>query len=101
MTAVVLGVALSVALLCVLRQLFRRAGTRTSRKVPTESPSTSSIAVSPVATRPEIASLDDAAFREWLGVLPAIYDRYVDTGLEDLEIFLADHPVRRVGEDPA
>jgi hypothetical protein len=63
-------------------------------------------AVAEVAPTPQrgcrdVESLDDGAFREWLGVLPAVFDRYVDTGVEDLEIFLADQPARHGGEDPA
>jgi hypothetical protein len=49
----------------------------------------------------DLAGLDDLDFRAWVGVPAATYDRYIDTGIEDLEIFLADQPARRVGEDPA
>jgi hypothetical protein len=93
MTVVVLGLVLAAILLRVLGRLCGRALARRPQAAAGVIPSQ--------PAGPEVDSLDDAAFRRWLGVLPATYDRYVDTGVEDVEIYLADQPVRRVGEDPA
>lgn len=103
MSAVLLSLALLLPMVIVLCKLSRRVIARGSARVPrvASAPLSALAAASPRPTCREVADLDDAAFRAWLGVLPAIYDRYVDTGVEDLEIFLADHPARHAGEDPA
>jgi hypothetical protein len=94
MTAIVLALALTTALLCVAAVTCLRRAARVAEQACTE-------AQPRQLAGPEVAALDDAGFRAWAGVPPATYDRYVDTGIEDLEIFLADQPARRVGEDPA
>jgi hypothetical protein len=85
--ALVAGWVLALVGLCRLRN--RRLGRVTTDRV------------APQAAGPEVDALDDAGFCSWLGVPAATYERYVDTGVEDLEIFLADRPARRVGEGPA
>jgi hypothetical protein len=94
MTAIVLALALTAALLCAAAVTCLRRAARVAERACAETQPL------PLAG-PAVAALDDAAFRAWVGVPPATYDRYVDTGIEDLEIFLADQPARRVGEDPA
>jgi hypothetical protein len=103
MSAVLLSLVPLLSLAVVLGLLCRRVIARRSARVPrVPSVALSALAaLSPMPTCAEVADLDDSAFRAWLGVQPAIYDRYVDTGVEDLEIFLADHPARHAGEDPA
>jgi hypothetical protein len=92
MAAVLLLFVLVIAWARAVARAYHRGIARRSVQVtnvyPTEQPAS-----------PNVDALDETAFRVWLGVLPASYDRYVDTGLEDLEIFLADQPVRQAGED--
>jgi hypothetical protein len=94
MTAVALLLVLTVATAGVVGLIIRRSSAPAPGRVP-------DVASTPQQGCPDVDSLDDAAFREWLGVLPAVFDRYIDTGVEDLEIFLADQPARHGGEDPA
>jgi hypothetical protein len=103
MWALLLSLVLLLPMVIVLGLLCRRVIARGSPRVPRvpSVPLSALAALSPMPTCPEVADLDDTAFRAWLGVLPATYDRYVDTGVEDFEIFLADHPARHAGEDPA
>ena len=95
MATVVLCLVDTVALLGALGWLLRR---RLARRLLGR---VAGVPLSPQPAGPEVAGFDDAGFRAWLGVRPATYDRYVDTGIEDLWIYLADRPARRVGEDPA
>jgi hypothetical protein len=95
MATVVLFLVDTLALLGALGWLCRRPlARRFSRRL-------AGMPLSPPPAGPEVAELDDAGFRRWLGVLPATYDGYVDSGIEVLGIYLADRPAKRVGEDPA
>lgn len=94
MAAVLLVLVLTVAWLRALGWLYRRGIAQRSARVTNVYPKAPAAAA-------DVDALDDTAFRVWLGVLPASYDRYVDTGIEDLEILLADQPVRQAGEDSA
>jgi hypothetical protein len=94
MTAVLLALALTATMLSVAAvTCLRRAARLTEQACADARPS-------PLDGE-ELAGLDDSGFRAWVGVPAATYDRYVDTGIEDLEVFLADQPAHRVGEDPA
>jgi hypothetical protein len=94
MAAVLFVLVLTVTWLRALVWFYRRGIAHRSAQVTNVYPT-------PPAAAAEVDALDDTAFRVWLGVLPASYDRYVDTGIEDLEILLADQPVRQAGEDSA
>jgi hypothetical protein len=92
MTAILLALALIAMTLSVVAVTCLRRAARVAEQA---------CAAPSLLAGQEPSGLDDAGFRAWVGVPAATYDRYVDTGIEDLEIFLADQPVRRVGEDPA
>jgi hypothetical protein len=94
MAAVLLVLILTLGWLRALAWFYRRGVAQRSVQVTNVYPTTP-------AAPADVDALDDTAFRVWLGVLPASYDRYVDTGIEDLEILLADQPVRQAGEDSA
>jgi hypothetical protein len=89
MVAVLVVIAATVAWLRLLCWFYRRGTAHLAAEVTTDVPP-DAWANLPEPRRPAPAAEADIAAR--LGVSQAGYERYVDRGLADLDIFLADHP---------